>query len=85
MSVIQKILYATEANPMILEEAEQVISEHYSEQKLVGLSPILETSDEKPGTQKRKSISTLEVELAANSALSTRQRLSDISSDVHNC
>ncbi|KMZ61275.1 Microtubule-associated protein RP/EB family member 1C [Zostera marina] len=85
MSVIQKILYATEANPMILEEAEQVISEHYSEQKLVGLSPILETSDEKLGTQKRKSISTLEVELAANSALSTRQRLSDISSDVHNC
>lgn len=87
MSVIQKILYATEEDSMILEEAEAIISEHYSGQKLVGLSPILEISDEKPykpETQKRKGISTLEVDLAAESTLSPRPRLSDITSDVHN-
>lgn len=48
------------------------------------LSPIEEVSEDKPKTetQKRKNIMTLEVDVAASSTLSPKQRMSD-ASDVH--
>ncbi|MQL90693.1 hypothetical protein Taro_023302 [Colocasia esculenta] len=82
VGAIQKILYATDDSPSVVAEAQAMISVQPTEKAT--LSPIFETSEEKPKleTQKRKDISTLEVDLAANSTLSPRQRLSDIS-DVH--
>ncbi|EHA8590311.1 microtubule-associated protein RP/EB family member 1C [Cocos nucifera] len=84
VGVIQKILYATDDSPSVMAEAQAVLMQQQNQQQ--PLSPILETSEEKPKqeTQKRKNISTIEVDMAASSTLSPRQRLSDIS-DVHYC
>ncbi|RWW46120.1 hypothetical protein BHE74_00047980, partial [Ensete ventricosum] len=81
---IQKILYATDDSSFVVAEAQAMIAQQPSGSP--PLSPILETSEEKPKqeTQKRKDICTLEFDMAANSTLSPRQRLSDIS-DVHCC
>ncbi|KAK1265768.1 Microtubule-associated protein RP/EB family member 1C [Acorus gramineus] len=84
VAAIQRILYAANDNPSVMAEAQAMISQQPSEEAL-SLSPISESlEEERPKTesQKRKNISTLEVDMAANSTLSPRQRLSDIS-DVH--
>ncbi|XP_072957672.1 microtubule-associated protein RP/EB family member 1C [Typha angustifolia] len=83
VGAIQRILYATDDNPSVVAEAQAMIAQQTQQ---LPLSPIAETSEEIPKqeTQKRKNISTLEVDIAANSTLSPRQRLSDIS-DVHYC
>ncbi|KAK1261128.1 Microtubule-associated protein RP/EB family member 1C [Acorus gramineus] len=84
VAAIQRILYAANDNPSVMAEAQAIISQQ-PDQQAIGLSPILESLEEerpKVESQKRKNISTLEVDMAANSTLSPRQRLSDIS-DVH--
>ncbi|CAA7410610.1 unnamed protein product [Spirodela intermedia] len=83
VSAIQKILYAADDDSSVLTEVQAMASQQGSEQP--SLSPILETSEEKPRveTQKRKNISTLEVDMAASFTLSPRQRLSDISNVHH--
>uniref|UniRef100_A0A1D1YRN6 Microtubule-associated protein RP/EB family member 3 n=1 Tax=Anthurium amnicola TaxID=1678845 RepID=A0A1D1YRN6_9ARAE len=83
VSAIQRILYAADDNPSLLAEVQATISLQTSDKPV--LSPIIETSEEKTKTetQKRKNISTLEVDVAANSTLTPRQRLSDISNVHH--
>ncbi|KAK1283427.1 Microtubule-associated protein RP/EB family member 1C [Acorus calamus] len=84
VAAIQRILYAANDNPSVMAEAQAIISQQ-PDQQAIGLSPILESLEEerpKVESQKRKNISTLEVDMAANSTLSPRQRLSDIT-DVH--
>ncbi|RWW24841.1 hypothetical protein BHE74_00014017 [Ensete ventricosum] len=81
---LPKILYAADDSSSVVAEAQAMVAQQQTEPP--PLSPILETSEEKPKqeVQKRKDISTLEFDAAANSTLSPRQRLSDIS-DVHYC
>lgn len=82
VKAIQRILYATDDSPSVVAGAQEMISKH---QQVGQLSDsISDVVDDKPKleTQKRKNILTLEVDAAANSNLSPRQRLSDIS-DVH--
>ncbi|KAJ6802504.1 microtubule-associated protein RP/EB family member 1C-like [Iris pallida] len=83
VGAIQKILYAAD-DPSVFAEAQAMLSQQ--NQQPPPLSPIPETLEEQPkqDTQKRKSISTLEVDIAAHSTLSPRQRLSDVS-DVYHC
>ncbi|XP_058070113.1 microtubule-associated protein RP/EB family member 1C [Magnolia sinica] len=79
---IQRILYATDDNPSVVAEAQAMVSKHQKQEQRI--SPISDIVDDKPKleTQKRKNMSTLEFDMAANSTLSPRQRLSDVS-DVH--
>ncbi|KAL6010423.1 hypothetical protein ACLOJK_000855 [Asimina triloba] len=77
---IQRILYATDDSPSVVEEVQAMVSQHRKQNSSLALN---ETDDQpKLETQKRKNISTLEVDVAANDMLSPRQRLSDVS-DVH--
>ncbi|MQL76451.1 hypothetical protein Taro_008842 [Colocasia esculenta] len=83
VSAMQRILYAADNSPSVLAEVQTMVSQQKSEPP--GLMGILETLEEKPRTetQKRKNISTLEVDMAANFTLTPRQRLSDISNVHH--
>ncbi|KAF5194009.1 Microtubule-associated protein RP/EB family member 1C [Thalictrum thalictroides] len=80
VAAIQRILYATDDNVSVVAEAQAMLSQRQPEP----LSPIQEVAEDKPKieTQKRKNIMTLEVDVAANSTLSPKQRISD-ASDVH--
>lgn len=82
VSAVQRILYATDSNPAIVAEAQAMILQQMKQKE--NISPNSDVVAERPklDTQKRKNISTLEVDAAAVSSLSPRQRLSDIS-DVH--
>ncbi|KAF6142381.1 hypothetical protein GIB67_033808 [Kingdonia uniflora] len=82
VNAIQSILYATDDKVSVVAEAQAMIARHHNRPE--PLSPIAEVGEEKPklDTQKRKDISTLEVDIAANTTLSPRQRTSD-ASDVH--
>ncbi|KAJ4965474.1 hypothetical protein NE237_017323 [Protea cynaroides] len=82
VDAIQRILYATDDSGSVVAEAQAIISQQENYPKL--LSPVFEVEEENPKveTQKRKNISTLEVDSVANSTLSPRQRISD-ASDVH--
>lgn len=82
VKAIQRILYATDDSPSVVAGAQEMISKHQRVEQLP--DSISDVVDDKPKleTQKRKNILTLEVDAAANSNLSPRQRLSDIS-DVH--
>lgn len=85
VTAIHKILYAADDNPSVVAEAQAMITKHQpAETTLHILSPILEASEEERPKPKRKDINTLEVDMAASSTLSPKQRLSDIS-DVHYC
>ncbi|KAL6883537.1 hypothetical protein ACP4OV_010951 [Aristida adscensionis] len=85
VNAIHRILYASEADPETVAEAQAMVPQPLNQQQQVpGLSPIQEVSEEKPRQEahKRKSISDLEeFDLAASSS---RPRLSDIS-DVQLC
>ncbi|CAI9272521.1 unnamed protein product [Lactuca saligna] len=84
IDAIQRILYAAEEDPSIVEEAQAMLLNQ--EKQGVSLTPIYEGVEEeskvKFDSQKRKSIINLEVDLAASNTLSPRQRVSD-ASDVH--
>ncbi|XP_077225282.1 end binding protein 1C [Tasmannia lanceolata] len=81
VGAIQRILYATDDSPSVVSEVQAMISQLHKQDHL---SPIPEIVEDKPKLEnpKRKNISTLEVDRAATSTLSPRQRLSDVS-DVH--
>ncbi|KAK9163818.1 hypothetical protein Syun_004720 [Stephania yunnanensis] len=83
VSAIQRILYAADDSASVVAQAQAMISQNHKQQE-PPLSPIYEGSEEKPKheNQKRKSILNFEVDAAANSTLSPRQRLSDVS-DIH--
>ncbi|KAJ3682226.1 hypothetical protein LUZ60_014799 [Juncus effusus] len=79
VEAIQKVLYATENDPSVVEEAQAMLVQQSQ------LSPIEEASEEKSNNrqetaQKRKSFSDLEMEMGS----ATRLRLSDVS-DVQLC
>ena len=83
IDAIKRILYAAEEDASIVEEAQAMLLNQ--EKQGVSLNTIPEDVEEnkaKPDTQKRKSIVNLEVDAAANTTLSPRQRISD-ASDVH--
>lgn len=83
IDAIKRILYAAEEDPSIVEEAQAMLLNQ--EKQGVSLNPISEDVEEskvKLDTQKRKSIVNVEVDVAANTTLSPRQRISD-ASDVH--
>ncbi|XP_068656920.1 microtubule-associated protein RP/EB family member 1C-like isoform X1 [Aristolochia californica] len=82
VAAIQRILYVTDDNPAVLAEAQAMITQQAKQEE--HLSPVSEIVEDKPKveTQKRKNIQTFEVDVAAISTLSPRQRLSDVS-DVH--
>ncbi|KAI3747881.1 hypothetical protein L6452_10601 [Arctium lappa] len=83
IDAIKRILYAAEEDASIVEEAQAMLLNQ--EKQGVSLNPIYEDVEEnkaRSDTQKRKSIVNLEVDVAANTTLSPRQRISD-ASDVH--
>ncbi|PIA27100.1 hypothetical protein AQUCO_08300061v1 [Aquilegia coerulea] len=82
VAAIQRILYATDDNVSVVAEAQAMLTQ--GQRQPEPLSPIQEVAEDKPKieTQKRKNIMTLEVDVAANSTLSPKQRISD-ASDVH--
>lgn len=82
VEAIKRILYATEDSASAVAEAQTLISQQ--ENQVSMLSPIYEVAEEgsKSDTQKRKNIINVDVDVAANTTLSPRQRISDVS-DVH--
>ncbi|KAF8404957.1 hypothetical protein HHK36_009852 [Tetracentron sinense] len=82
VGAIQRILYATDDSVSVVAEAQAMITQNQKQPE--PLSPIYEVAEDKPKleTQKRKNILTPEVDIAANTTLSPRQRISD-ASDVH--
>ena len=79
VGAIQSILYATEDSTSVLAEAQAMIAQDQN-QLPAFLSPIAEAAEEKPKqeTQKRKDISTFEVDLVDSSKATPRQKFSDI-------
>lgn len=81
IDAIKRILYAAEEDASIVEEAQAMLLNQ--EKQGVSISEDVEEEKKaKSDTQKRKSIVNLEVDVAANTTLSPRQRISD-ASDVH--
>ncbi|KAM7507134.1 hypothetical protein LguiA_017587 [Lonicera macranthoides] len=83
VEAIKRVLYATDDDASVVAEAQAIISQNGRQSE--PLSPISELSEDRPkvlDTQKRKNIVNVDVETAANTTLSPRQRISD-SSDVH--
>ncbi|KAM7510420.1 hypothetical protein LguiB_009295 [Lonicera macranthoides] len=83
VEAIKRVLYATDDDASVVAEAQAIISQNGRQSE--PLSPISELSEDRPkvlDTQKRKNIINVDVETAANTTLSPRQRISD-SSDVH--
>ncbi|XP_010244264.1 PREDICTED: microtubule-associated protein RP/EB family member 1C isoform X2 [Nelumbo nucifera] len=82
VGIIQRILYSTDNNASVVAEVQAMLSQHQKQLEPLSLNP--EATNDKPRmeTQKRKNISTLEVDAVANSTLSPKQKISD-ASDVH--
>lgn len=79
---MKKILYATDDSASVVAEAQAMISQHHNGAGL--LSPIMEEPEDgsKFDAQKRKNFINTDVDAAASTTLSPRQRVSD-ASDVH--
>lgn len=82
VGAIKRILYASDDDTSVVAEAQAMILQHQNKSGF--LSPIAEVADDRPKieNQKRKNISNSEVDAAASTTLSPRQRVSD-ASDVH--
>ncbi|XP_027077795.1 microtubule-associated protein RP/EB family member 1C-like [Coffea arabica] len=82
VEAIKRILYATDDDASVVAEAQAMISQN--QQQIEPLDTIPEEEEDllKLETQKRKSFINVDVDAAANSTLSPRQRISD-ASDVH--
>lgn len=83
VEAIKRILYAAEDDASIVEQAQAMISQRGNQ--VDSFSPIRETIEEgrpRVDTQKRKNIINVDVDAAASTTLSPRQRISD-ASDVH--
>lgn len=83
VEAIKRVLYATDDDASVVAEAQAIISQNGRQSE--PLSPISELPEDRPkvlDTQKRKNIINVDVETAANTTLSPRQRISD-SADVH--
>lgn len=80
VEAIKKILYAADDNASVIEKAQALLAQNY----VVSSSPVAEELEDglKYETLKRKTIDNLDVDVAASSNLSPRQRLLDVS-DVH--
>ncbi|WOL06043.1 microtubule-associated protein RP/EB family member 1C-like [Canna indica] len=76
---LQKILYATDDSSSTLAEAQAMIIAQRHSKSPPPVSTILMVSEEKLTPKRKVIISTLEVDAVANSTLSPRQRLYDIS------
>lgn len=79
VGALKKILYAADDDASVVAEAQAMVSLHQKEADL--LSPIAEVPEERTSsdTQKRKSIINLEVDAAASTLSSPRQRVLDAS------
>lgn len=82
VGAIKRILYASDDDTSVVAEAQAMILQNQNKSGF--LSPIAEVADGRPKieNQKRKNISNSEVDAAASTTLSPRQRVSD-ASDVH--
>ncbi|GMH25215.1 hypothetical protein Nepgr_027058 [Nepenthes gracilis] len=82
VEAIKRILYATDNEASVMEEAQALVSEH--QKQMESPCPISDGRDDdlKAESHKRKMIDNLDVDVAASTTLSPRQRLSD-ASDVH--
>ncbi|MFS8033262.1 putative microtubule-associated protein RP/EB [Helianthus anomalus] len=80
IDAIKRILYATEEDASVLEEAQAMLLK--GEKQEAGSSQAVEEDQSKPDSQKRKADGDVEVDAAANIASSPRLRGSD-ASDVH--
>ncbi|KAK6924009.1 EB1, C-terminal [Dillenia turbinata] len=83
VQAIKRILYATDDDTSVVADAQALIAQPKVQQSGL-LSPIYEETEDKQKleTQKRKNIINVDVDAAASSTLSPRQRVSD-ASDVH--
>ncbi|KAI3991172.1 hypothetical protein MKX01_022393 [Papaver californicum] len=87
VGAMHKILYSTDVNASQLEEAQAMISQKYQNQSVVQEEEKEKeeaVADQLPKleSQKRKNILNIEVNVAADSTLSPKRRISD-ASDVH--
>lgn len=81
VEAIKKILYSSEDDPLMIEEAQAMISKS---QQVKQLDIIAEVAEEKlkADSQKRKTIINVDVDAASGNSSSPRQRTSE-ASDVH--
>lgn len=84
VEAIKKILYAGADDEYVVEEAQAMISSSNHQQiEPLGAATLEETDEKlKSDSQKRKNIINVDLDAAANSTSSPRQRLSD-ASDIH--
>ncbi|XP_057481262.1 microtubule-associated protein RP/EB family member 1C-like [Actinidia eriantha] len=82
VEAIQRILYATDDSASVVAEAQAMISQHQRESELLSPIPELPEEGQKADNPKRKHIINVDVDAAAITTLSPRQRISD-ASDVH--
>nr|GLL39022.1 microtubule-associated protein RP/EB family member 1C-like [Ipomoea trifida] len=82
VQAMKRILYAADDDESLLTEAQAMISEHHHQVEPLGF--ISESAEDRLqiDSQKRKNITNDDVDAAAISTLSPRQRISDVS-DVH--
>ncbi|XAR57761.1 hypothetical protein NMG60_11026013 [Bertholletia excelsa] len=83
VEAIKKILYSMDDSASVVAEAQAMISQQHQKEDVM-LSPIYEATEDGPisDSQKRKNIINIDVDAAANTTLSPRQRVSE-ASDVH--
>ncbi|CAK9167111.1 unnamed protein product [Ilex paraguariensis] len=82
VEAIQRILYAMDDDASVVSEAQAIISEYQHQAEPSSSIPEVEEDLPKSDNQKRKTIINLDVDVAASTTLSPRQRISDVS-DVH--
>ncbi|KAL9275845.1 Microtubule-associated protein RP/EB family member 1C-like protein [Drosera capensis] len=79
IEAMKMVLYATDNDTSVVDEALTFISEHYKQVETLDTIPEEFEGCLKPETHKRKIIDNIDVDVAASITLSPRQRLSDAS------